>query len=139
MTFLTRVWLCGALSLAFASCSPALASAAPVALHFDDADVSEVLQTAARLGGYGIVLDSDVRGCVTIDTSAEPSDLLPRVARMYGLAAELRDGVFYVSSAAHAENVRQTYVFPVHYSAPKALLPAINLWVNHKTCGIRIA
>ena len=127
MTFLTRVWLCGALSLAFASCSPALASAAPVALHFDDADVSEVLQTAARLGGYGIVLDSDVRGCVTIDTSAEPSDLLPRVARMYGLAAELRDGVFYVSSAAHAENVRQTYVFPVHYSAPKALLPAINL------------
>ena len=127
MTFLTRVWLCGALSLAFASCSPALASAAPVALHFDDADVSEVLQTAARLGGYGIVLDSDVRGRVTIDTSAEPSDLLPRVARMYGLAAELRDGVFYVSSAAHAENVRQTYVFPVHYSAPKALLPAINL------------
>ena len=127
MTFLTRAWLRGALSLAFASCSPALASAAPVALHFDDADVSEVLQTAARLGGYGIVLDSDVRGRVTIDTSAEPSDLLPRVARMYGLAAELRDGVFYVSSAAHAENVRQTYVFPVHYSAPKALLPAINL------------
>ena len=106
---------------------PSPASAAPVALHFDDAEVAEVLQAAARLGGYGIVLDSDVRGRITVDTSAEPADLLPRVARMYGLAAELRDGVFYISSAAHAENVRQTYVFPVHYSAPKALLPAINL------------
>ena len=106
---------------------PSPASAAPVALHFDDAEVAEVLQAAARLGGYGIVLDSDVRGRITVDTSAEPADLLPRVARMYGLAAELRDGVFYVSSAAHAENVRQTYVFPVHYSAPEALLPAINL------------
>lgn len=106
---------------------PSPASAAPVALHFDDAEVAEVLQAAARLGGYGIVLDSDVRGRITVDTSAEPADLLPRVARMYGLAAELRDGVFYISSAAHAENVRQTYVFPVHYSAPEALLPAINL------------
>ncbi|MGN0939898.1 MAG: type II secretion system protein GspD [Selenomonas sp.] len=106
---------------------PSPASAAPAALHFDDAEVAEVLQAAARLGGYGIVLDSDVRGRITVDTSAEPADLLPRVARMYGLAAELRDGVFYISSAAHAENVRQTYVFPVHYSAPEALLPAINL------------
>ena len=106
---------------------PSPASAAPVALHFDDAEVADVLQAAARLGGYGIVLDSDVRGRITVDTSAEPADLLPRVARMYGLAAELRDGVFYISSAAHAENVRQTYVFPVHYSAPEALLPAINL------------
>lgn len=106
---------------------PSPASTAPAALHFDDAEVAEVLQAAARLGGYGIVLDSDVRGRITVDTSAEPADLLPRVARMYGLAAELRDGVFYISSAAHAENVRQTYVFPVHYSAPEALLPAINL------------
>ena len=106
---------------------PSPASAAPAALHFDDAEVAEVLQAAARRGGYGIVRDSDVRGRITVDTSAEPADLLPRVARMYGLAAELRDGVFYISSAAHAENVRQTYVFPVHYSAPEALLPAINL------------
>ena len=106
---------------------PATASATPVSLHFEDADVSEVLRTAARLGGYGIVLDNDVNGRVTIDTDAEPADLLPRIARMYGLAAELRDGVFYISSAAHAANVRQTYVFPIHYNAPESLLPAINL------------
>ena len=47
---------------------PSPASAAPAALHFDDAEVAEVLQAAARLGGYGIVLDSDVRGRITVDT-----------------------------------------------------------------------
>ena len=46
---------------------------------------------------------------------------------MYGLTATLRDGTFFVSSAAHARDVREAYVFPVHYSAPEDLLPALNL------------
>ena len=79
------------------------------------------------LGGYGIVIDGETEGRVTIDAEAEPSELLPRLAKMYGLTATLRDGTFFVSSAAHARDIREAYVFPVHYSAPEELLPALNL------------
>ena len=46
---------------------------------------------------------------------------------MYGLTATLKGGTFFVTSAAHARDVREAYVFPVHYSAPEDLLPALNL------------
>lgn len=106
---------------------PRSAVAAPVALHFEDAAVADVLQTVARLGGYGIVLDGAVTGRVTLDATAEPGELLPRLARMHGLTATLLGDTFFVSSAAHARDVRQAYVFRVHYSAPESLLPALNL------------
>jgi len=106
---------------------PATTFAAPVALHFQDAEIADALQTIARFGGYGIVIDGLASGRVTIDAEAEPSELLPRLAKMYGLTATLRDGTFFVSSASHARDVREAYVFPVHYSAPEDLLPALNL------------
>ena len=41
---------------------PLPAAAAPVSLHFVDADLATVLRAAARLGGYGLVLDGAVDG-----------------------------------------------------------------------------
>ena len=106
---------------------PASVSATPVSLHFQDAEIADALQAVARFGGYGIVIDGETTGRVTIDAEAEPADFLPRLAKMYGLTATLKGGTFFVTSAAHARDVREAYVFPVHYSAPEDLLPALNL------------
>ena len=106
---------------------PLPAAAAPVSLHFVDADLATVLRAAARLGGYGLVLDGAVDGRVTIDTEAEPALFLPQLARMYGLAVEQQGTTFYISAASHRNAQRRPYVFPVRYGAPERLAAAINL------------
>ena len=106
---------------------PLPAAAAPVSLHFVDADLATVLRAAARLGGYGLVLDGAVDGRVTIDTEAEPALFLPQLARMYGLAVEQQGTTFYISAASHRNAQRRPYVFPVRYGAPERLAAAVNL------------
>ncbi|MCI6753323.1 MAG: pilus assembly protein PilQ, partial [Selenomonas bovis] len=106
---------------------PLPAAAAPVSLHFVDADLATVLRAAARLGGYGLVLDGAVDGRVTIDTEAEPALFLPQLARMYGLAVEQQGTTFYISAASHRNAQRRPYVFPVRYGAPERLATAVNL------------
>lgn len=85
---------------------PASVSATPVSLHFQDAEIADALQAVARFGGYGIVIDGETAGRVTIDAEAEPADFLPRLAKMYGLTATLKGGTFFVTSAAHARRAR---------------------------------
>ena len=106
---------------------PLPAAAAPVSLHFVDADLATVLRAVARLGGYGLVLDGAVDGRVTIDTEAEPALFLPQLARMYGLAVEQQGTTFYISAASHRNAQRRPYVFPVRYGAPERLAAAVNL------------
>lgn len=117
-----------ALSALLAALSlPLPASAAPVTLRFVDADLADVLRAAAKLGGYGLVLDGAIEGRVTIDTEAEPDLFLTQMARMYGLILERQGNTFFLSAASRTGALRSTYVFPIRYGAPERLADAVNL------------
>ena len=125
-TALRRASLLAALALALAL--PHGAAAAPVTLRFVDADLGDALRAAARLGGYGLVLDSAITGRVTIDTTLEPDLFLEKMAEMYGLTLERQGDTFFVTAASAAPcALRRTYVFPVHYGSPARLAAAVNL------------
>lgn len=125
-TALRRASLLAALALALAL--PHGAAAAPVTLRFVDADLGDALRAAARLGGYGLVLDSAITGRVTIDTTLEPDLFLEKMAEMYGLTLERQGDTFFVTAASASPGaLRRTYVFPVHYGSPARLAAAVNL------------
>lgn len=125
-TALRRVSLLAALTLALAL--PLPAAAAPVTLRFVDADLADALHAAARLGGYGLVLDSAVTGRVTIDTTLEPDLFLEKMAEMYGLTLERQGDTFFIAAAsAPPSALRRTYVFPIRYGSPARLAAAVNL------------
>lgn len=119
--------LFGVLFLLTAFFVPAAASAAPVTLRFANAPVADALRAAARLGGFGIVLDGDIGGTVTIDTSEEPSLFIEQLARMYGLSVERQGNTYLVSSAGHRALTERTYVVPIQYGNLQKIKEIVNL------------
>lgn len=75
--------------------------------NFDNADLTEVIRTLAELLKINYLLDSDVRGTVTIHTSGELSrkDLFPifyQILDVNGLAAVKQDKIYKIIQAKEA-------------------------------------
>jgi len=122
---------------------PVQVAASPVTLQVADADVRAVLLSAARLGGINLVMDGSVTGTVSVSLTAEPEDVLRQVAAAHGLVLVPAGTGTYLVTAAQAEGqMRQVYVWPVHYAEPHELAAAINLSlggqeIEHTTTNIK--
>jgi type II secretory pathway component GspD/PulD (secretin) len=61
-----------------------------VNLSLQDADLREVLQTLAKIGGISIVIDPEVKGTVTAELSDVPwQQALHTILKSHGLAVEV--------------------------------------------------
>lgn len=100
--------------------------AEPVRLQVVDGDVRLVLASLARLGGLGLVLDDSVQGTVTIAVdSAEPADIVAKIAAVKGLLLEEVGGVTMITALPQA--MYRPYVFPIDYAELATVREAVAL------------
>ncbi len=115
---------------------PVRALASPVSMQVTDADVRAVLLSAARLGGINLVLDGSVTGTVSVALTAEPAEVLRQVAAAHSLVlVPAGEGTYLVTAAGETGQLRQVYVWPVHYAEPHELAAAINLSLGGQEKG----
>lgn len=93
--------------------------AAPMSLNAVDADVRHVLMSAARLGGFNVVLDDSIKGTVSLNMkNAEPKDVLDFVAKAKGFVVEERAGTFIIAAKKNGGAMKEMYSYKLHYANP---------------------
>ena len=101
--------------------------AAPVRMQVVDGDVRAVLLSAARLGGFELVLDDTVAGKVTLNLYDEPERVMQMVADSQGLVMAREGQVYLITTRARSESLSRVHVHKVRYANPADLVKAINL------------
>jgi len=108
--------------------SMASVHAAPMDLSVVDGDVRSVLLSAARMGGFNVVLDDSVTGLVTLSLrEVEPEEALRLVAGAGNFLLERMGDSFIVTARGHADSLERVHVFPIRYADPEELRQSVIL------------
>ncbi len=102
--------------------------AEPMDISVVDGDVRSVLLSAARMGGFNVVMDDSVDGRVTLSLQdVEPEDALRLVAGAGNLLLERMGNSFVITSRGKAETLSTVHVFPIRYGNPEELRESLIL------------
>ena len=84
-----------------------------------DADVRHVLITAARLGGFNIVIDDNVKGTVSLNlTEVEPLEAVKFVVAARNFSLEQIGSAYIVTAFEPHEMPRKIHTFALRYANP---------------------
>lgn len=124
-----RLWqrIIGSCLLGWLWGSAAWCGAEPVHMNVQDADAGAVLMSAARLGGYNLILGDAALGKVTLRVEEEPQRIMELVAASQGLLLERYDNVYVVTSPAKNGRNRRVHVYKSRYANPHDLARVANL------------
>ena len=126
MIHLGRLFIGGLLSGLLAG-SVACCSATPVNMNVQEADAGAVLLSAARLGGFNLILGDTALGKVTLRVEEEPQRIMELVAASQGLLLERYDNVYVVTSPAKNGRNRRVHIYKSRYANPHDLARVANL------------
>ncbi len=102
--------------------------AEPMDISVVDGDVRSVLLSAARMGGFNVVLDDSVDGKVTVSLhDVEPEDALRLVAGAGNLILERIGDSYVVTSRGKTDTLSTAHVFPIRYANPEELRESVIL------------
>ncbi len=101
---------------------------APMDISVVDGDVRSVLLSAARMGGFNVVLDDSVGGTVTLSLQGvEPEEALQLVAGAGNYVLERMGNSFVITARNKAEGLCGSHVFRLRYGNPGELRDAVIL------------
>jgi hypothetical protein len=81
----------------------------PITFTLRDADIREVLETFAEVGGLEMVIAPDVAGLVTVQMEQVPWDQgLYSVLQTHGLTYEMKDGVINVLTGGNLPPIQES-------------------------------
>ncbi len=102
--------------------------AAPMDLSVVDGDVRSVLLSAARMGGFNLVLDDSVSGTVTLSLQGvEPEEALQLIAGAGNFVLDRKGGSFVVTSREKAGGLAGIHMYCLKYGNPDELRNAVIL------------
>ncbi len=102
--------------------------AEPMDISVIDGDVRAVLLSAARMGGFNVVMDDSVDGKVTLSLQGvEPEDAMRLVAGAGNLILERIGDSYVVTSRGKTDSLSMVHVFPVRYGNPEELRESLIL------------
>lgn len=85
-----------------------------------DADVRHVLMTAARLGGFNLVLGAEVKGTVTLNLEGvEPLEAVKFVAAARNFSLQQVGDAYIVTATDPAKALRRVHTFALRYANPE--------------------
>lgn len=122
---LVRLWLVLVFGLLFYG--QQTVGAAPVRIHVQNAAVSAVLMSVARLGGINLMVSEGIGGTVTVNVEEEPEKILELLAASQGLLLEKYGNVYVVTTAAGSDTLRRVHVYKSKYAPPADLAKVANL------------
>ena len=104
----------------------AMAEAAPIHVQVANGDVRSVLLSAARMGGFNLVMDDEVSGSVTLNLYEEPERVMTMVAASKGLLLTRDGNNFIVAVGSRAAGLRSIHTYKAKYANPQDLARAVN-------------
>ncbi len=112
------------------------ALAAPISMQVAEADVRSVLMSAARMGGFNVVLDDSVQGTITLNLQdVEPEDVLRFVASARNFSLQELGGAYVLTAADKQGGLRSMHTFAVRYGNPEELKNALSLSMESAAGG----
>ena len=111
--------------------STSSACAAPMTLNVLELDLRQTIMLVARNGRLNVSVDDSVKGTTSITLNdVEPERALEIIAKTNGLNL-IRDGNIYIVTAnIYRGIVMKSYVLPIKFGDPKALLEAVATTLN---------
>lgn len=125
-------FLLGMLMGLFIFCTGTQANA--MALNVQNADVSELLRSVARMGGINLIIDESVSGQVSLKLDdAQPEEIIQNVVKARGFALTKEGSTWIVAGESRLQRgFASVHVIPVQYAPLEDLKEAAELFLQEK-------
>lgn len=102
------------------------ASAKPLNLKVNNADLRTVIMSAANAGNLNVSLDASIKGNISINlVNVEPEKALEIIAKTTNLQIIKDSGIYIITKELKLTEPMQSYILPIHYGDAETLRKAV--------------